>query len=166
MPRFAVIFAIAMFSSAGLPLLNGFIGEFTILQGAFEANRAGAAFAVTGVIFGAAYLLWLYQRTMLGEVTNSKNLGLPDLSFREVAIFVPLILWAVWIGVYPKPYFDVLRTPVTEIVQRVRPDYFNPRSFKVAAQKPDAALPRVSAMQRDTALPNRDREGAGVGGAQ
>ena len=56
-----------MLSSAGLPLLNGFIGEFTILQGAFEANRAWAAFSVMGVILGAAYLLWLYQRTMLGR---------------------------------------------------------------------------------------------------
>src|SRR5271165_6001721 len=73
MPRFAVIFAIAMLSSAGLPLLNGFVGEFTILQGAFEANWVWAAFAVTGVILGAAYLLWLYQRTMLGQVTNGKN---------------------------------------------------------------------------------------------
>jgi NADH-quinone oxidoreductase subunit M len=142
MPRFAVIFAIAMLSSAGLPLLNGFIGEFTILQGAFEANRAWAAFAVTGVIFGAAYLLWLYQRTMLGEVTNKKNLGLPDLSFREVAIFAPLILWAVWIGVYPKPYFDVLQKPVTEIVQRVRPGYYKTLPLTVAAQNRDPGTGR------------------------
>ena len=126
MPKFAVIFAIAMLSSAGLPLLNGFIGEFTILQGAFEASRAWAAFAVTGVIFGAAYLLWLYQRTMLGEVTNAKNLGLPDLSFRELAIFLPLIAWAFWIGLYPKPYFDVLQKPVSQIVERVHPGYFQP----------------------------------------
>ena len=81
MPKFAIVFAIAMLSSAGLPLLNGFIGEFTILQGAFEANRIWAAFAVTGVILGAAYLLWLYQRTMLGQVTNGKNLTIPDMNF-------------------------------------------------------------------------------------
>ena len=124
MPKYATVFAIAMLSSAGLPLLNGFIGEFTILQGAFEASRLWAGFAVTGVILGAAYLLWLYQRTMLGQVTNAKNLGLRDLSFRELAIFLPLIAWAIWIGVYPKPYFDVLRQPVTEIVERVRPGYF------------------------------------------
>ena len=125
MPKFAIIFAIAMLSSAGLPLLNGFVGEFTILQGAFEANRIWAAFAVTGVILGAAYLLWLYQRTMLGQVTNGKNLTIPDMNFREVAMFVPLIAWAIWIGVYPKPYFDILRQPVAEIVERVRPGYFN-----------------------------------------
>jgi NADH-quinone oxidoreductase subunit M len=151
MPKFATIFAIAMLSSAGLPLLNGFIGEFTILQGAFEANRAWAAFAVTGVIFGAAYLLWLYQRTMLGEVTNAKNLGLPDLSLRELAVFLPLIAWAFWIGLYPKPYFDVLRQPVNQIVERVRPGYF--RSLTVAARK---AHPNRS----------RDRQGAVSGAAQ
>ncbi len=132
MPVFATVFAIAMLSSAGLPLLNGFIGEFTILQGAFEANRVWAAFAVLGIIFGAAYLLWLYQRTMLGQVTNAKNLGLPDLSLRELAVFVPLIAWAFWIGVYPKPYFDILEKPVQQIVERVRPDYYQGKAPAVA----------------------------------
>ena len=124
MPKFAVVFAIAMLSSAGLPLLNGFIGEFTILQGTFEASRTWAAFAATGVILGAAYLLWLYQRTMLGQVTNGKNLTIPDMSLREMITFVPLIAWAIWIGVYPKPYFEILQRPVEEIVERVRPGYF------------------------------------------
>ncbi len=119
MPNYAIVFAFAMLSSAGLPLLNGFIGEFTILQGAFQANYLWGAFAVTGVIFGAAYLLWLYQRTMLGEVTNEKNKGLPDLNWREWAVFVPLMIWAVSIGVYPKPYFDILEKPVAQIVERV-----------------------------------------------
>src|SRR6185295_16261268 len=88
----------AMLSSAGLPLLNGFVGEFTIMQGAFEANPIWAAFAVTGVILGAAYLLWLYQRTMLGQVTNGRNLTIPDMSARELAIFLPLIAWAIWMA--------------------------------------------------------------------
>jgi NADH-quinone oxidoreductase subunit M len=133
MPWFAAVFAFAMLSSAGLPLLNGFVGEFTILQGAFEANRAWAAFAVTGVVLGAAYLLWLYQRTMLGQVTNGRNLGLPDLTLREWVVFLPLIAWAVWIGVYPKPYFEVLEKPVAQIVERVRPGYFQ---AKAAAAPP------------------------------
>jgi NADH-quinone oxidoreductase subunit M len=124
MPKFAIVFAIAMLSSAGLPLLNGFVGEFTILQGAFEANRSWAGFAVLGVILGAAYLLWLYQRTMLGQVTNGRNLGLRDMSPREIAVFLPLIAWAFWIGIYPKPYFDILRQPVQQIVERVRPQYY------------------------------------------
>ena len=138
MPRFAIIFAIAMLSSAGLPLLNGFVGEFTILQGAFEANRVWAAFAVSGVILGAAYLLWLYQRTMLGQVTNGKNLTLHDMSFREVAMFLPLVAWAIWIGVYPKPYFEILQRPVAEIVERVHPGYFNGGVLANAAQPPQA----------------------------
>ncbi|MBM3774645.1 MAG: NADH-quinone oxidoreductase subunit M [Acidobacteria bacterium] len=129
MPVFATVFAIAMLSSAGLPLLNGFIGEFTILQGAFEANRAWAAFAVLGVVLGAAYLLWLYQRTMLGQVTDGRNLGLRDLSPREIAVFLPLIAWAVWIGVYPKPYFEILEKPVQQIVERVRPNYYRAEAF-------------------------------------
>jgi NADH-quinone oxidoreductase subunit M len=131
MPNYAIVFAFAMLSSAGLPLLNGFIGEFTILQGAFEANHIWAAFAVLGVIFGAAYLFWLYQRTMLGEVTNEKNRGLADLNWREWAVFVPLMLWALSIGVYPKPYFDILEKPVAQIVHRVHQ----------TANQPLAALP-------------------------
>jgi NADH-quinone oxidoreductase subunit M len=134
MPLYAIVFAFAMLSSAGLPLLNGFVGEFTILQGAFEANRIWAACAVLGIIFGAAYLLWLYQRTMLGEITNEKNRGLRDLNLREVVVFLPLIAWAIWIGVYPKPYFDVLEKPVAEIVERVHPGYF-------AAHAADAVKP-------------------------
>ena len=132
MPNYAFVFGFAMLSSAGLPLLNGFVGEFTILQGAFEANRAWAAFAVTGVILGAAYLLWLYQRTMLGKVTNKKNLHLPDLNLREWAVFLPLMIWALWIGVYPKPYFEILEKPVANLVERVRPDYFTSRAPTVS----------------------------------
>ena len=124
MPNFAKVFAFAMLSSAGMPLLNGFIGEFTILQGAFEANRAWAALAVPGVVLGAAYLLWLYQRTMLGQITSSRNLHLPDLNLREWVVFVPLIAWALWIGIYPKPHFEILERPVAQLVERVRPGYF------------------------------------------
>jgi len=61
---------------------------------------------------------------MLGQVTNGRNLHLPDMSLREVVLFVPLIAWAIWIGVYPKPYFDLLEKPVQQIVERVRPGYY------------------------------------------
>jgi NADH-quinone oxidoreductase subunit M len=121
MPNYAVVFAIAMFSSAGLPMLNGFIGEFTILQGVFTANVWWAVLAGSGIVLGAAYLLWLYQRTMLGEVTNEKNRKLPDLNLREWVYFTPLLILAFWIGIYPKPYFDVIEKPVQKIVKRVNP---------------------------------------------
>ncbi|HOK46923.1 MAG TPA: TonB-dependent receptor plug domain-containing protein, partial [Bryobacteraceae bacterium] len=141
MPKFAALLMLFGMANAGLPGTSGFIGEFTILQGAFEANRAWAAIAVTGIIFGAAYLLWMYQRTMLGQITNPKNLRLPDLSFRELATFLPLIAWAIWIGVYPQPHFAVLEKPVAQIVERVRPDYF---------QKPvqQAEAPRAAEVAR------------------
>ncbi len=148
MPVYAIVAAIAMLSSAGLPLLNGFIGEFTILQGAFEANRAWAAVAVTGVILGAAYLLWMYQRTMLGQITNVKNLRLPDLSFRELATFLPLIAWAIWIGIYPKPYFDVLEKPVAQIVERVRPGYFQKPVQSAEAQRSAPQAPAAAEAAR------------------
>jgi NADH-quinone oxidoreductase subunit M len=111
-----------MFSSAGLPLLNGFIGEFTILQGTLLVNKWWAVAAGSGIVLGAAYLLWLYQRTMLGEITNQKNRLLTDLNGREWAVFLPLIAWAFWIGIYPKPHFDVLDKSVQAIVQRVKPN--------------------------------------------
>src|SRR4029077_11653505 len=103
MPNFAAIYLIITLSSLGMPLLNGFIGEFTILQGAFQVSKAWAAWGSLGVVLGAAYLLWLYQRVMFGSVTNSANEDLPDLNFREYATLVPLVILAFWIGIYPKP---------------------------------------------------------------
>ncbi len=120
MPVFATVFAIAVFSSAGLPLLNGFIGEFTILSGAFVVNRTWAAVGVVGIALGAAYLLWLYQRTMMGPLKYESNRSLADLSVREKVIVLPLVLLAFGIGVYPAPLFDVLRPAVTALLQRIQ----------------------------------------------
>jgi NADH-quinone oxidoreductase subunit M len=137
MPLYATLFMIVMLSSIGLPLLNGFIGEFTILQGAFEVKTAWAAWAVVGIVLGAAYMLWLYQRTMFGTCDNPKNQVLKDLNFREIMTLVPLIIWAFWIGLYPKPFFKVLERPVTAIVERVDPHFFN----AAVAPKPVASAP-------------------------
>jgi len=128
MPVFATIFMIITMSSIGVPALNGFIGEFTILQGTFEVSKLWAGLAVIGIVLGAAYMLWLYQRTMFGPITNPKNEKLADLNWRELATLVPLVIWAFWIGLYPKPYFRVLEQPVAQIVQRVRPDYYAKRA--------------------------------------
>ncbi len=120
MPVYATITMIMFLSSMGLPLLNGFIGEFTILQGAFLENKYWAAWAVPGVVLAAAYLLWLYQRVFFGKVTNEKNEHLADLTPREVACFVPLVLLAFAIGLYPKPLFQILDKPVNNLVVTVR----------------------------------------------
>ncbi len=123
MPWYATITLIMFMSSLGLPLLNGFIGEFVILQGAYMESKAWAAWGVIGVILGAAYLLWLYQRVFFGPVSNPKNEKLADLSPREIVTFAPLVVLAFWIGIYPKPFFEILAPPVNKIVQTVRPGY-------------------------------------------
>ncbi|MFY9979815.1 MAG: NADH-quinone oxidoreductase subunit M, partial [Candidatus Sulfotelmatobacter sp.] len=120
MPVYATITMIMFLSSMGLPLLNGFVGEFTILQGTFMENWRWGAWAVPGVVLAAAYLLWLYQRVFFGTVTNPKNEKLHDLTPREVLMFVPLLIMAFWIGLYPKPFFEILEQPVNQLVQNVR----------------------------------------------
>ncbi|MFB3812719.1 MAG: NuoM family protein [Terriglobales bacterium] len=123
MPVYATVTLIAFMSSMGLPLLNGFIGEITILQGAFMESKAWAAWAVPGIVLGACYLLWLYQRVYFGPITNPKNEKLADLNFREIVVFAPLLVLAFWIGLYPKPFFQILETPVNQIVLTARPNY-------------------------------------------
>ena len=109
MPVYAAVFLIMTMSSIGLPALNGFIGEFLILQGVFVVNTVWAAVAASGIVLGAAYMLWLYQRTMFGKIENPENEALPDLNLREFATFVPLIVLAFWIGLYPTPFLDAAR---------------------------------------------------------
>jgi NADH-quinone oxidoreductase subunit M len=143
MPMYATIALIMFMSSMGLPLLNGFVGEFTILQGTFIENKWWAAWAAPGVILAAAYLLWLFQRVFFGPNNNPKNATLKDLSARELATFVPLVILAFAIGLYPKPLFQILATPVNNLVATVRPDYPGLTKPVVAGQptQPDAATP-------------------------
>jgi len=124
MPVFAIVFLIMTMSSIGLPLLNGFIGEFTIMMGALQEQLWWAVAGGAGIVLGAAYMLWLYQRTMLGKVENPANQKLLDMNFREIVTIVPLIVMAFWIGLYPAPFFEVLEKPVNKIVAKVRPDFF------------------------------------------
>ena len=123
MPVYAAVFLLMTMSSIGLPTLNGFIGEFLILQGVFVANKLWAVAAASGVVLGAAYMLYLYQRTMFGKVENPKNEKLVDMSVREFATFAPLIVLAVWIGIYPAPFLTRLETSVARIMSRVSPEY-------------------------------------------
>jgi NADH-quinone oxidoreductase subunit M len=139
MPVFTIVFLIAALSSMGMPPLNGFIGEIAILQGAYQMSLNWAFWGVLGIALGAAYLIWLFQRTTLGELSE-KNKTLPDLTWREIAVFAPLIAWAFWIGLYPTPFFRVLERPTAQIVERVRPGYYaehhlvNPLGEKVAVR--------------------------------
>jgi NADH-quinone oxidoreductase subunit M len=140
MPVFTIVFLLAALSSMGMPPLNGFIGELTIMGGAYQMSFNWAFWGAVGIALGAAYLLWLFQRTMLGEV-KEKNSLLKDLSWREIAVFAPLIVWAFWIGLNPQPYFRVLERPVAHIVERVHPGYYAERHL---ANPLDAPTPSAS----------------------
>jgi NADH-quinone oxidoreductase subunit M len=144
MPVFAAVFMIMTLSSIGMPVLNGFVGEFSILLGAFRlTEKYWAILAATGIVLGAAYMLWLYQRTMFGKLDNPENEKLTDMTFRELATLLPLVVLAFWIGVYPKPFFAMLDEPVHRLVQQVEKTYAYPRTASTgggAGASPAAAL--------------------------
>jgi len=119
MPRFAAIFMLVTLASIGLPGLNGFVGEFLVLLGAFQAMPVFASVAALGIILAAVYMLWMYQRTMFGELTHAANKSLADVTARELAVLVPVILVIVWIGVYPRPFLARIDAATKGIVERV-----------------------------------------------
>ncbi|MBI3242870.1 MAG: NADH-quinone oxidoreductase subunit M [Chloroflexi bacterium] len=125
MPLYGTIMLIVSLSSMGLPGLNGFVGEFAILLGAWGAGQPGgpfgsyiyAALASLGVILAAVYMLWMFQKMFLGKVENPANEGLADLNWREVAVMVPLLIMIFWIGLYPAPFFNLMSPAVNQLVQ-------------------------------------------------
>ena len=142
MPMYATLFLIAALSSMGLPALNGFIGEFTILLGVANSQAFGtiwyAVIAAVGIVLGAAYLLWLYQRVFWGPLDNPENAKLKDVNGRELGLMVALIVLMVWIGIYPKPFFDFMEEPVDYVVQKVDPEYFARNPHEAPAILPTA----------------------------
>jgi NADH-quinone oxidoreductase subunit M len=132
MPVFAVFFMLMTLSSIGMPAIpgNGFVGEFTILLGVFRlAPKYWAVLGATGIVLGAAYMLWLYQRTMFGKIENPENLKLVDLNFREIMTLLPLAVASFWIGLYPAPFFKILDEPVIRIVQQVEQTHEFPKGI-------------------------------------
>ncbi|MGO9611979.1 MAG: NADH-quinone oxidoreductase subunit M, partial [Dissulfurispiraceae bacterium] len=111
LPVYAAFFMVFTLASIGLPGTNGFIGEFLILLGGFTANKLAGVLAATGVIIGAAYMLWLYQKVFFQE-TNPKVLAYPDMDFREIITLLPLLLLVFWIGVYPNTFLSFIHTSV------------------------------------------------------
>jgi NADH-quinone oxidoreductase subunit M len=138
MPAFAAILTVVSLSSIGLPGTNGFVGEFLVLLGSFRTQPWAAGIAATGVIFAAAYLLWSLQRIIYDKLDKPENQALRDLSRRELAILVPVVVMIFWIGVYPKPFLDRVGPSVAQFVAQAR-----------AAAPP--ALPRGQAADARTA---------------
>ncbi len=130
MPRYAVFFMIITLSSIGLPGLNGFVGEFLTLQGTFLADPVYGAFAATGVILSAVYMLWMYQRVFLGKISHSENKGLADLDLREMALLMPLVLLALWMGVQSSQFLRPMDASIQKLVDRIE-QARQPQTFRV-----------------------------------
>jgi NADH-quinone oxidoreductase subunit M len=107
MPRYAAVFMVFMLASVGLPGTSGFVGEFLSMQGAFLANSWYGLIAATGVVLGAAYMLWLYRRLFYGPLVKSDVKAMPDLNLREIAMFAPLLVLVLWIGIHPSTFRNV-----------------------------------------------------------
>jgi len=126
MPVYGAFFLIVALSSLGLPLLNGFVGEFLIILGAYHVRPLYAALAALGVVLAAVYLLWMYQRVFYGEITNEKNRLIPDLDDREKVILVSIVFVILWMGVYPQTFLRRLDLSTAQVIQSVErgPEYF------------------------------------------
>ncbi|MBI4719745.1 MAG: Fe-S-binding domain-containing protein, partial [Chitinivibrionia bacterium] len=147
MPLYAAVFMIVTLSSIGLPPLNGFVGEFLILLGAFKFKPLYGALAGTGVVLGAIYMLWMYQRVFFGAVKETANRTLKDLSLREALVFIPVIAMIVVMGVYPRPFLSRMEPAVEKFisevtseraVERTVEDYQISASDEAADADPDA----------------------------
>lgn len=119
MPIFAFFFVFSMLSSVGLPTLNGFVGEYLILLGTFKASPFWAVIGVTGIIFGAVYLLMATRKMLFGPLTVAANRKLADLNSREIGLMLPLVLLCVWIGLQPNYFMDKTEGSIDVLVERI-----------------------------------------------
>ncbi len=118
MPRYAAAFMLFTLASIGLPGTSGFVGEILVLFGAYQASSWLAFIASTGIVLGAAYMLYLYRRVIFGKLEKADLKGLLDLSPREIMIFAPLIFVVIWMGIYPAPILDVLHVSVSNLLEQ------------------------------------------------
>jgi NADH-quinone oxidoreductase subunit M len=116
MPRFSIIFMILLLGSIALPLTNGFVGEFLILLGLFGYNPWISFLAGTTIIFGAVYMLWMYQRVMLGPLPEHLAGKSADLNIKELIVLIPLVIMVLWIGLYPKPFLQLAEPAIRTIL--------------------------------------------------
>ncbi|MDH3738826.1 MAG: NADH-quinone oxidoreductase subunit M, partial [Alphaproteobacteria bacterium] len=117
MPKYAFVFMIFMLGSVGLPGTSGFIGEFMVLIGAFQDNTWVALLATTGIILGAAYMLYLFRRVIFGKLEKADLKTILDLERREVLVFAPLLVLVLWMGLWPQPFLDVMEVSVANLLQ-------------------------------------------------
>ena len=116
-PKYSILFMLFTLAALGLPGTSGFIGEFLILMGAFKDNFLVAVIASLGVIFGAAYMLWLYKRVVFGEIVNKDLLKMPDLNKSEFTILIILALPTLFFGFYPEPLINTIEVSVKDLIE-------------------------------------------------
>ncbi|MCE3233326.1 MAG: nuoM [Rickettsiaceae bacterium] len=120
MPIFALLFMVFTLASVGLPGTSGFVGELLSMAGVFQVNKIVAALSATGIILGAAYMLWLYKRVIFGEIKNKDVAKMEDLSAREIAMLLPIVVLVILIGVYPAVITDLIRESVTNLLAQIQ----------------------------------------------
>jgi NADH-quinone oxidoreductase subunit M len=119
MPKYAAVFMVFMLASVGLPGTSGFVGEFLALVGTFQVNTAVTFLATTGMILGAAYMLYLYRRVVFGTITREDVRAMLDLDWREVAVFAPMIAIVLWMGIYPSSFLRPMQPSLANLIERV-----------------------------------------------
>jgi NADH-quinone oxidoreductase subunit M len=117
MPRYALLFMLFSMASVGLPGTSGFIGEFLVIMGAFRVNVFVALLAATGMVLGAAYMLWLYRRVIFGALEKAELKKILDLNAREAAVFAPLVVVTLWMGIYPSAFIDFFDESVRQLIE-------------------------------------------------
>jgi NADH-quinone oxidoreductase subunit M len=117
MPHYAFVFMVFMLASVGLPGTSGFVGEILVLIGAFQVNTWVALFTASGMVLGAAYMLWLYRRVIFGQLVKDHLQAILDLSLREKLVFAPLILLVLWMGIYPLSFLNPMSDSVKNLIQ-------------------------------------------------
>src|SRR5215475_15208271 len=137
MPLYSAVFMLFMLASVGLPATSGFPGEFLVMAGTFQVNTWVAALITTGIILGAAYMLWLYRRVIFGELTKDSLKNILDLDRREVAVFAPLVALVFWMGIYPSSFFGVMQPAVDKLIHQYQ-------ASQAAALEDSGASPQLS----------------------
>jgi NADH-quinone oxidoreductase subunit M len=159
MPVLAALYLFSCFASAGLPMLNGFVGEFLILAGTFEKHAMWAAWAALGVIFSAVYLLWSYQRVFFGSITQDKNGKLADLDWRERGILCVMVIFMLWMGIGSTDFTRRTEASAQNVLQLMqRPGGYN--AVVVPGNSGNSGLNAERADRASTAL--RDSAGKPV----
>ncbi|MCP4328789.1 MAG: NADH-quinone oxidoreductase subunit M [Alphaproteobacteria bacterium] len=134
MPVYAFIFMAFMLASVGLPGTSGFVGEFLVIVGVFQVNTWVAVLAGLGIILGAAYMLYLYRRVIFGTMTKDDIKDFTDLSPREIAVFAPLVVVMLWMGIYPSSFLDMIHTSVVHLIQNYETALAASQAMIVAGQ--------------------------------